>query len=222
MTLFATPSRDLCVKLSTPAGDECCVMVVSSDYSTATACIKGTLSERYYALDTALMMLYAFSSSARDTLLLHASAVEYEGKGYLFLGKSGTGKSTHARLWTEHIPGARLLNDDNPVIGIRNGIPAVYGSPWSGKTSCYIDRSVPLGAIVRLHQSPRNHITRLSGVKAYAAVLPSCSYMKWNPAMAAAVHDSVSLIAGSIPIYDLECRPYQEAAGLCHETITKK
>ena len=49
---------------------------------------------------------------------IHSSVISLNGGAVLFLGESGTGKSTHTRLWREHIPGAELLNDDSPIVRI--------------------------------------------------------------------------------------------------------
>lgn len=220
MELFALPSGEMTIHLSSVQGGECCRLLIEPGYCHAIAWIGGTDSERRYGFDTAMMLLYTFASSTLGTLLLHASVVEYGGRGYLFLGRSGTGKSTHSRLWIEHVPGTRLLNDDNPIVRIIDGVPMVFGSPWSGKTPCYLDRSVPLGAIVRLHQAPHNRITRLSGAKAYAALLPSCSCMKWDSAMATAVHNTIGKVITTVPVFDLECTPDREAAMLCMTTVT--
>lgn len=222
MTLYRTGEGGMAVRLTTPAGKECCHVVISADYSDATARIEGTAGERCYGLDTTTMLLYAFNTAGRDTLLVHASAVEYGGRGYLFLGKSGTGKSTHSRLWIEHIEGATLINDDNPVVRImEEGTVVAYGSPWSGKTPCYLNRSVKVGGIVRLRQSSENRIRKLTGIKAYAALLPSCSCMKWDHEMAEGVHRSVSRVAERAGVYELECRPDEAAARLCRETIVE-
>ncbi len=215
MAIFTHSDGSLTIYLTTISGCECCRLRITKDYHTAKAWIGGTHSERRYALDTTLMLLYAFASSPHNTLLLHASAVEYDGKGYLFLGKSGTGKSTHSRLWLNHIPGTKLLNDDNPVIRIIDGQCFVYGSPWSGKTPCYLNRRIPIGGIVRLSQALSNHITRLSPIKAYAAILPSCSHMKWNHEMSEAIHNTLTQLLQNTKIYHLECLPNKEAAHLC-------
>lgn len=219
MALSSLPDGGMAVRLSSPAGNECCRICISPYFSNARACISGTPGERRYALDTILMLLYTFASATHNTLLMHASAVECDGKAYLFLGKSGTGKSTHARLWTEQISGATLLNDDNPVVRIIDGNAYVFGSPWSGKTPYHIARSLPLGGIVRLRQAPLNRITSLSGIKAYAALLPSCSCMRWDHSMAEAVHRTISCIIASVSVFSLECLPDREAARLCHEGV---
>ena len=73
------------------------------------------------------MIAFAFSGAQKDLLLIHASVTMKDGKGYLFLGKSGTGKSTHSQLWLKHIPGTELLNDDNPAVRLINDEVIVYG-----------------------------------------------------------------------------------------------
>ena len=219
MTVFTHKDGGLIFSLSTLSGFECGLIQIYKDCRKAKAWIGGTPGERRYALDTALMLLYTLASSELDTLLVHASTVEYEGKGYLFLGRSGTGKSTHSRLWLEYIKGAELLNDDNPIIRIIDEAIYVYGSPWSGKTSCYRNLRIPVGGIVRLRQASFNRITSLNGIKAYAALLPSCSCMKWNHDMADAVHSTIVKVIGIIPIYSLECLPDKEAAILCHQKL---
>lgn len=219
MTLFAMPDGGIQVHLTTPSGRECCRVSMECGFHRAKAVVAGTPAERRYGIDTALMLLYAFTSAGHETLLIHASAVEYNGRGYLFLGKSGTGKSTHSRLWTENIAGAHLVNDDNPVVRMREGVAYIYGSPWSGKTPCYQNMKVPVGAIVRLHQAPDNIIMALHGVKAYAAVIPSCSCMKWDREMSEAVHHTVGRLIGSVAVYDLQCLPDKAAAELACKTI---
>ncbi len=215
MSLFSLPNGAISIHLSTNTDDECCRLHISQDYRIAKAWIGGTYRERRYALDTALMLLYTFASSKYNTLMLHASTVEYDSNGYLFLGKSGTGKSTHSRLWIESINGSTLLNDDNPIVRIIDGTVYVYGSPWSGKTCCYRNRRIPVGGIVRLQQAPYNKITPLTGINAYASLLPSCSCMKWNHEMAEAIHSTISKVIEKVPIYSFECLPNKDAAKLC-------
>lgn len=138
----------------------------------------------------------------------------------MFLGKSGTGKSTHSRQWLESIPGTELLNDDNPIIRIEaDGTVRVYGSPWSGKTPCYRNASAPVGAIVRIRQCPENRISRLSVVESYASVYSSCSGLKFYKSMADAIHSTLEGVVLGVPCYVLDCRPDHDAARVCHEAV---
>ena len=169
-----------------------------------------------------LMMMYALATAGKDTLLLHAVAVSQEGKGYLFLGPSGTGKSTHARLWLKHIGGTELVNDDNPVV--RDG--TVYGSPWGGlKTPCHRNVSFPIGGIVRLSQAPENKIHRLSGIEAYLNMYCSDIVSFWSHPIAEDIaeglHQTMNKLVSTVPMWQLDCLPDEAAARLCHETITR-
>ncbi len=172
------------------------------------------------AIDNALMILYALANADKGTVLFHASTVSYEGRGYMFLGESGTGKSTHASLWLNHINGAELVNDDNPVVRIgSDGKPYVYGSPWSGKTPCYRNVSYPLGGIVALKQAPYNKISRLSGIKAYIELMTSISGKRWDKHISNGLHETENALASSVPTWHLECLPDAAAAELCCKTI---
>ncbi len=173
-----------------------------------------------FILGNFIMSLYAFSSVDQDTLLMHASVIRHQGKGYLFQGKSGTGKSTHSSLWIKHIPQAELLNDDNPVIRMIDGEARVFGSPWSGKTPCYRNEEAPIGAFVRLSQAPQNRINRQQVPQAFASIFPSCSSMKWDKRVNDAICHTVGLLATQVPVYHLECLPDEAAAQLCHQTVT--
>ena len=169
------------------------------------------------AIDNALMVLYALATADRQTALFHAAVVSYEGKGYMFLGPSGTGKSTHAGLWLRYIEGTALVNDDNPVV--RDGV--VYGSPWSGKTPCYCNVHYPLGGIVLLSQAPYNRIQRLSGLHAYAALVASISGKRWDARIADGLHQAENTLASTGPVWHLECLPDEEAARVCQLTIKR-
>lgn len=176
--------------------------------------------EASFAVNNALMLLFAFTSAPKGLLEMHASVVMNSGKGYLFLGKSGTGKSTHSSLWLRHIPGTELLNDDNPILRLMpDGSARVYGSPWSGKTPCYKAKDVPAGAVVRIRQAPYNKIERLAGVQAYASLMASASSFRPFQELAAGWHQTLEGLVKTLPCYVLDCLPDQAAAELCHKTV---
>ena len=138
----------------------------------------------------------------------------------MFLGESGTGKSTHTRLWRENIDGAFLLNDDSPLIRCTDGIPTAYGSAWSGKTPCYINRSYPIRAIVRLSQAPHNRIRRLGTIQALGALLPSCPpAFAYDGRLQDNICDTLSAVLAKTEVYHLECLPDADAARLVCSTL---
>lgn len=177
------------------------------------------LSEISFHINNALMLAYALFTCSEQRLMVHASVIINDGKGYIFLGRSGTGKSTHARLWLKHIEGSRLLNDDNPVVYLKEGKVYVSGTPWSGKTPCYINEEYPLAGIVRLSQAPHNLIKAARGIQAYVSLKPSCSCMLWNKKMSDDLSDTVEKVVSIVPVWHLECLPDGDAAKVCSEMI---
>lgn len=198
----------------------CCQMQANADFSLCYVAILGnTWAQRNYGLNNAIMMAYAFSSADKQTMLMHASVIRCEGKGYLMTAPSGTGKSTHTRLWYDNIPGCDLMNDDNPVVRILDGQAIVYGSPWSGKTPCYRNIQAPIGGLVRIQQRPENTIRRLSTIEAFSNLLPAMSSMKWDKRVYNGVCDGISGLIRLCGMYELGCLPNAEAAHLCHDTV---
>ena len=138
----------------------------------------------------------------------------------MFLGESGTGKSTHTRLWREHIDGSFLLNDDSPMVRVEEGKVWVYGSAWSGKTPCYRNERSELKACVRLSQAPHNRIRKLSLLQAYASLHPSCApEFAYDDALYDEVSRTLGQILSEVPVYHLECLPDGDAARLSCQTV---
>lgn len=191
-------------------------LLTDDEYREATLYAEG---ERLFGLNDALMVMFALSTAGEQTLLMHASVVSYQGAAYLMLGKSGTGKSTHTRLWLEHIAGTELVNDDNPVVRIVDGQLLVYGSPWSGKTPCYRQVSYPVGAFVQLSQAPFNKIRRIKGIEAYASLVPAVSGKRWDKRIADGLHETENWVAGHVPMYHLQCLPDRDAALTCRDAV---
>ena len=194
------------------------IVVADKDFREAKVQLTGV--DDNFALNNALMLLFAFASARKGALEMHASVVMQDGKGYLFLGKSGTGKSTHSSLWLKHIPGSELLNDDNPILKLEaDGSVRVYGSPWSGKTPCYKAKDVPVGAVVRIRQAPENHIERLPGLQAYASLMASASSFRPFKELADGWHRTLEALSAQVPCFILDCLPDQAAAELCYKTV---
>ena len=193
------------------------VLVSSADYR------KGELYSddfNLFGINNALMVMFALSTANQQTALFHSSVVSYQDKAYMFLGPSGTGKSTHSSLWLKYIKGTKLVNDDNPVVRVLDdGSIWVYGSPWSGKTPCYRNVSYPLGAIVDLSQAPENRIRRLRPLEAYAALMMSISGKRWDTQLAEGLHETENLLVTNAAIWHLDCLPDEAAARLCNEEV---
>lgn len=174
-----------------------------------------------YFLAHAVMIAFMLATTGNGTLLIHASAVLFEGRAYLFQGKSGTGKSTHAALWTRHVDGAELLNDDNPLIRFTpDGQPMAYGSPWSGKTDCYRNEAAPVGAFVRIVRAKENALRRLAPLNAYASLTTSVFFMPFlSDMLREKRHKVIERLAGSVPCCEMNCRPDADAALTCRNAL---
>ena len=167
-----------------------------------------------------LWTAYGMAALHRGAVPVHSSAVVCGGKAVLCLGESGTGKSTHTRLWRENIEGSFLLNDDSPIVRVESGGVYAYGSPWSGKTPCFRQERYPVAALLRIVQRPENTIKRLGTVEAFTALMPSCPpVLAHDEGCMDMMVEFVSGVVGQVPVYRLGCLPDAAAAHLSHGTI---
>ena len=180
--------------------------------------INGNYSVRL--LRFALWIGYGLKTLPLCTSAIHSSCITYRDKAILFLGESGTGKSTHTRLWTKNITGARLLNDDSPILRYHDNKLWAYGSPWSGKTACYKNEKYEVIASVRLSQGPVNRIRKLSILEAYGALHPSFSPgFAYDETLYENIGDIINRILQNTSVYHLECLPNAAAAMMAKNTI---
>lgn len=154
---------------------------------------------------------------AFDTLLFHGSVVCVDGRGYLFTAKSGTGKSTHTRLWREYF-GSRavMINDDKPLLCITKDGVRVYGSPWDGKHRLNTNTSVPLHSICILSRDKVNHIELVSKREVYPLIVQQTnrSLIPTNMPITLRLIDE---LLKHIPIYKLGCNQEIEAVRVAYE-----
>lgn len=196
-------------------GERDWTMQSAMDFSRSTIFLKKEDLYTTNKLSWLIMIAYGQACLREGTLLLHASAVIYRGEGYAFLGKSGTGKSTHSNLWVEHIPGSELLNDDNPAIRVQeDGGVFIYGTPWSGKTHCYRNQKARLAGITRLEQGPRNEFGWKKGRDALIALLPSGSAIRWDGQIYSRMLGILEKLIEAVPVGHLVNLPNREAAEL--------
>ena len=164
-----------------------------------------------------LLTQYALSYILRknEAIILHGSSIVYNDIGIVFSAKSGTGKSTHSRLWQKYSD-AMVLNDDKNILKLCGDDVYLYSSPWSGKHK--LDNNIfhRLDTIVFLYQSKENHIERLSSMKAFKLLMSQLDSPKdedlvlWNK-----ITDKIL----ELPIYYLGCNMEKEAFDVCKERI---
>ena len=169
-----------------------------------------------------IMIAYGVAIAPYRMLKMHASVTVLNGEALLFLGVSGTGKSTHSRLWRKYVPGATLLNDDEPIVRVlEDGEVRVYGCPWSGSTPCYKNESARVKAFVYLYQAPENKLTRLRGRDSFDAIYSSSAFLHSDKVRHLAMFDTVADILELIPVYRLDCEPNEGAVALTRQLLEK-
>ena len=148
----------------------------------------------------------------RDILLVHGSTVAVDGRAYLFAAKSGTGKSTHTRLWRE-VFGDRaiMVNDDKPFLQITEREVLAYGSPWSGKHGLATNICVPLKGICSLRRGKENLI--FSGSRSdLIALLRKQVHIPEDPALAERSLELLDSVMQMVSLWEMECNKEPEAA----------
>lgn len=203
-------------------GEKSCMVRCSRDFSEVLTDCNPYDKSCSMLVNSVIRIAFAQRILFFDGCLMHSSCVVLDGKGYMFLGKSGTGKSTHSQLWIKTF-GAELLNDDNPVVRIqKDGSVLVYGMPWSGKTPCYKAVSAPLEALVRLEQGEVNSFERLYKVKAWTQIFPSCSLICQDETLYLHFVKTANALALGPKVGKLICRPDEDAAITCREGLSKQ
>lgn len=219
--IFGRTDKDYVLHIVGPDGGE--LLFVYNRESNRAQCNVSRDVPDMSAVRFGLWFMTALATVGHDVTPVHSSAIVCNGRAVLFLGESGTGKSTHTRLWRENIAGAVLLNDDSPFIGFVDGRATAFGAPWSGKTPCYKQEHYPIAAIVRLSQAPHNAIRPLRSVHAIGALLPSLTpAFGYDDELQDRMLATLSKIISQVPVYHLECLPDAAAARLSYDTVFGK
>ncbi len=157
----------------------------------------------------------------RDGLPLHASLVEKDGFGVVFLGPSGMGKSTQAKLW-ETTLGADFLSGDRPGLRKVGGKWLGFGMPWDGKDDICRQVSVPVRALVWLEQAKENRILPMNPAQAMSVMLKQAMMPVWDDTAMDGAAALMGALAREVPMYHLRCLPDEAAVRLTYETICKE
>ena len=152
-----------------------------------------------------------------DIFLFHGSVIAVDGQGYLFTAKSGTGKSTHTRLWREYF-GCRavMVNDDKPLLRLTDDGVEVCGTPWDGKHHLSTNIAVPLTAVCILERGEKNEINPVSAQEALPMLLQQ-SHRPAAPAQLGKYLGLVNRMSKSVGLYRLRCNMDPEAALVAYD-----
>lgn len=179
-----------------------------------------TYSEAFLE-NAAIHGLLAEKLTEYQVLLMHGSALCMDGQAYIFTARSGTGKSTHARLWREvYKDRVWMINDDKPMLKVSEHSVTVYGSPWNGKHHLGRNASAPLKAVVKLERGEENRIEPLRGADAYVTLFRQ-SFGSLKPEVGRRVAEMEKRILNAVPFYTLHCNMDPDAARAAYEGINK-
>jgi len=202
--------------------DDAAIKCVQDDFDLLNK-TEGNPTTRYsesFLENNAIHILIAEKLLEYNVLMLHGSALAIDGEGIIFTAKSGTGKSTHTRLWRE-VFGSRvqMVNDDKPLIRVDE--MKVYGTPWDGKHHLSKNIAVPLKAIVKIERALQNQVEPI-GVKDALDLLMKRTHVPTAPGKRALVMKLYLQLVRNISFYKLECNMDSEAARIAYKTLINK
>ena len=152
----------------------------------------------------------------RNILLIHSAAIAVDGKAYLFTAPSGTGKTTHIKLWKKKFgDNAIIVNGDKPLVSITPEEVRVWGTPWAGKENWSTNMSVPVAGICQIGRGTENTITRVSAAEAVSPLYTQT----FLPSTGEGVQKTVQLlmeVAARVPFWKLKCNMADEAADVSY------
>lgn len=151
-------------------------------------------------------------------ILLHSSALIYEGQAILFCGPSGIGKSTQASLWEKYL-GAKIINGDRCTIRNMDGTFYGSGSPWCGSSGIYDPLVAPIRAVVILGQGKENILRPAQERMAFRMLYSQCAMNTWDAGFMAHACDLIQELQRRLPVYELICRPEESAVLLLRDAL---
>ena len=147
--------------------------------------------------------------------------MEYCGKGIIISAPSGTGKTTHARMWRDS-RNALIINGDRSTCQKKNGIWTGFGLPWSGTSGEQINRSVPICAIVILERAEINQVQQITNpLETFISLLPHVQYPFWDTELTSKAMDLLDDFIQETPVLHLHCRPDLESVDVLENAINQ-
>jgi ABC-type multidrug transport system ATPase subunit len=156
----------------------------------------------------------------QSVVLKDINATINEGDSIAIIGPSGTGKSTHTRLWCEHIEGTYIINDDKPAIRKVNNELFVYGTPFSGKEDLSKNEKVKLGGICLIYRNEENVIKRISAEEAIVPILRQTIHQLSEKKLDKFLK-LLDDILSNVPVYKMGCNISKQAALLSYNTMKR-
>lgn len=155
-------------------------------------------------------------------MFLHSACIAVDGEAYCFTADSGTGKSTHIRLWKQLFGDrAVIVNGDKPLLRKKDGVFHVYGTPWCGKEGWSTNIGVPIKALCLVTRSETNFIEPMDGFNVIFAIIRQTLHPRTEEEFDI-IMDLMDGLLSSVPMYKLGCNISLEAAKVAYEGMSGK
>ena len=215
-----------------PYTEKFCARYLSSDQETAADVVASATEEDIaeeraqspnfsegYIENICLYRSLCLQIPQRNRLLLHASVLDFNGKGYAFLGRSGTGKSTHTKLWLQNVQNTFVVNGDKPILQETGSHFIAYGTPWQGKEGWGARTETALCRLCFLEQAKGNCIKKLTPSETAARLFMQI-LIPSDEAAAVKTLELVDNLIRKTPAYLLSCNISEEAVKTSFEALT--
>ncbi|HBJ18900.1 MAG TPA: hypothetical protein DDY70_04060 [Clostridiales bacterium] len=157
-----------------------------------------------------------------DALVFHGAVLAMDGGAYAFTAKSGTGKTTHLRLWlSEFGDEVHILNGDKPILRYIDGTLFAAGTPWRGKENYGRCEKMPLAAITFLSRGEKNTMTPTSPGDALFSFFGQI-FMPEDEGAAQKTLTLTERILADTRLYRLTCNMDPEAAHVARRALSEK
>lgn len=187
--------------------------LVSADWSEITLTRDCSPTAGMGAFESLTFLIY-YAFLHRQVLTFHGALVEEGGRGFLLCADSGVGKTTHARLWRDH-KNALILNGDRAACYQKQGQWLGFGTPWCGTSGEYVNRAVPLRAVVILERGEENHVSAANGMWLLAHTV----YPAWDQAATETMLSLLDRFLSSVPVLKLECTPHVSSVEVLYQAL---
>ncbi len=167
-----------------------------------------------------ILLLQVFYTHAvqRHIIQIHSALIDFQGKGLLFLGPSGIGKTTQAELWNEY-RGAKIINGDIVFVQETETEFLGWGSPWHGSSPYCENANVPVKALVVLKQARENSIRKLEGFEKVKEVSGNVFYPQWLENGIELCLKTLDHLLSRMEVYELSCLPDEGAVNLLEQVV---
>lgn len=168
---------------------------------------------------TALYRPLARFLPEKNGFVIHGASIHYGGRAYLFTAPSGTGKTTHIRLWKRYLgQDVGIVNGDKPVITVGSEVQ-IHGTPWAGKERWQRNLSFPLAGICLVNRGMENKVEKVSA-DAYLPFLLGQLFFGGEAPQVAKTMELLDATLSRVPVYRMECDMSRQAVECSFEALT--